>query len=76
MSGYGATAPLADGEGSEEDNGDEQSAAFSTLEAEESNLGDDRWTGSATLQDALDVAEPVSVTWDVMVPAEAQDCGL
>ena len=43
---------------------------------QESSIDGDRWTGSATLNDALDVADPVSVTWDVMVPDEIRDCSL
>lgn len=51
------------------------SIAFSTMEATESNIAGDRWTGSATLEDAAGGdAAPVEVTWDVMVPAEAQEC--
>lgn len=41
-----------------------------------SDVAGDRWTGSATLDDALDSGETVDVTWDVMVPAEAHDCSL
>lgn len=47
---------------------------FDTGEIQESSIDGDRWTGSATLNDALDVAEPVSVTWDVMIPDEIRDC--
>lgn len=49
---------------------------FGNGEIQESSIDGDRWTGSATLNDALEVAEPVSVTWDVMIPTEAEDCGL
>jgi hypothetical protein len=42
----------------------------------ESTVSGDRWTGSATVGDALGSGETVDITWDVMVPAEAQDCGL
>ncbi len=49
---------------------------FSNGEIQESSIDGDRWTGSATLDDALDVADPVSVTWDVMVPDEIRDCSL
>ena len=49
---------------------------FGTGEIQESSIDGDRWTGSATLNDALDVADPVSVTWDVMVPDEIRDCSL
>jgi hypothetical protein len=49
---------------------------FGTGEIQESSIDGDRWTGSATLNDALDVAEPVSVTWDVMIPDEIRDCSL
>ncbi len=47
---------------------------FDTGEIQESSIDGDRWTGSATLNDAFDVAEPVSVTWDVMIPDEIRDC--
>ena len=47
---------------------------FDTGEIQESSIDGDRWTGAATLNDALDVAEPVSVTWDVMIPDEIRDC--
>ena len=49
---------------------------FGTGEIQESSIDGDRWTGSAILNDALDVADPVSVTWDVMVPDEIRDCSL
>jgi len=49
---------------------------FGTGEIQESSIDGDRWTGSATLNDALDVADPVAVTWDVMVPDEIRDCSL
>ena len=49
---------------------------FGTGEIQESSIDGDRWTGSATLNDALDVADPVSVTWDVMIPDEIRDCSL
>jgi hypothetical protein len=49
---------------------------FDDGEIQESSIDGDRWTGSATLNDALDVADPVSVTWDVMIPDEIRDCSL
>jgi hypothetical protein len=49
---------------------------FGDGEIQESSIDGDRWTGSATLIDALDVADPVSVTWDVMVTDEVRDCSL
>ena len=49
---------------------------FGDAEIQESSIDGDRWTGSATLIDALDVADPVSVTWDVMVTDEIRDCSL
>ena len=49
---------------------------FGAGEIQESSIDGDRWTGSATLNDALEVADPVSVTWDVMVPDEIRDCSL
>lgn len=42
----------------------------------ESSIDGDRWTGSATLNDVLDEADPVTVVWDVMIPSEIVDCGL
>jgi hypothetical protein len=42
----------------------------------ESEISGDRWTGSATLFDILDVVDPVEVTWDLMIPSEINDCGL
>ena len=51
------------------------SIAFSTFGAEESTIDGDRWTGSATLEDAAGSgADAVTVVWDVMVPPEAQEC--
>jgi hypothetical protein len=41
-----------------------------------STVSGDRWTGSATVGDSLGSGKTVDITWDVMVPAEAQDCGL
>ena len=41
-----------------------------------STVSGDRWTGSAIVGDSLGSGETVDITWDVMVPAEAQDCGL
>ena len=52
------------------------SIAFVTSQTDENNLSGDRWSGSATLDDALSVADPVSVTWDVMVISEIRDCSL
>jgi len=49
---------------------------FGNGEIQESSIDGDRWTGSATLNDALDVADPVSVTWDVKIPDEIRDCSL
>jgi hypothetical protein len=49
---------------------------FGDGEIQESSIDGDRWTGSATLIDALDVVDPVSVTWDVMVTDEVRDCSL
>ena len=49
---------------------------FGDGEIQESSIDGDRWTGSATLIDALDVVDPVSVTWDVMVTDEIRDCSL
>jgi hypothetical protein len=40
------------------------------------SIDGDRWTGSATLNDALDEVDPVSVAWDVMIPDEVVDCSL
>ena len=42
----------------------------------QSSIDGDRWTGSATLDDVLDAADPVTVTWDVMIPDEITDCSL
>lgn len=42
----------------------------------QSSIDGDRWTGSATLNDVFDEAEPVSVVWDVMIPDEIVDCNL
>lgn len=47
---------------------------FDSGEILESSIDGDRWTGSATLDDALDTADPVSVTWDVKIPSEVRDC--
>lgn len=49
---------------------------FGDGEIQESSIDGDRWTGSATLLDALDAADPVSVTWDVMITDEIRDCSL
>lgn len=49
---------------------------FDSGEIVASSIDGDRWTGSATLEDALSVADPVSVTWDVMIPSEVRDCSL
>ncbi|MDX1469507.1 MAG: hypothetical protein R3258_09195 [Acidimicrobiia bacterium] len=42
----------------------------------ENNISGDRWTGAATLLDAMGGDGSVEVTWDVMIPAEAVDCSL
>jgi hypothetical protein len=42
----------------------------------ESTVSGDRWTGSATVGDSLGSGETVDISWDVMVPSEAQDCSL
>jgi len=42
----------------------------------ESVLDGDRWTGSATVGDSLGSGDTVDITWDVMIPAEANDCSL
>ena len=52
------------------------SDVFSAQEADDNNLSGDRWSGSATLDDVRGSADPVSVTWDVMVPSEIRDCSL
>ena len=39
-------------------------------------VSDDRFTGSATVSDALGSGETVDLTWDVMVPSEILDCSL
>ncbi len=49
---------------------------FDTGEVHESTIAGDRWTGSATLNDIYDAADPVSVSWDVMIPSDVQDCSL
>lgn len=49
---------------------------FGNGEIQESSIDGDRWTGSATLNDALQAVDPVDVTWDVMIPPEAIDCSL
>ena len=36
----------------------------------------DRFTGSATVTDALGSGKTVDLTWDVMVPSEIRDCSL
>jgi hypothetical protein len=43
---------------------------------QESNLTEDRWTGAASVGDSLGSGETVDITWDVMVPPEAEDCSL
>lgn len=48
-------------------------SAFGT-ESDVSEVSGDRWTGSATLFDQLEVADPVEVTWDMMIPDETTDC--
>ena len=42
----------------------------------QSTVDGGRWTGSATLNDALDEADPVTIVWDVMIPDEIVDCSL
>lgn len=49
---------------------------FGRGEISESSIDGDRWTGSATLEDVQGSADPVAVTWDVMIPPEAVDCSL
>ncbi|MGI9648195.1 MAG: hypothetical protein ACR2OI_06720 [Acidimicrobiia bacterium] len=49
---------------------------FDSGEIMESSIDGDRWTGSATLEDPLETADPVTVTWDVMIPDEVRDCSL
>lgn len=39
-----------------------------------SEISGDRWTGSATLFDIFEEVDPVEVTWDLMIPAEINDC--
>ena len=39
-------------------------------------IAGDRWTGSATVGDSTGGEATVDITWDVMIPAEARDCGL
>jgi hypothetical protein len=41
-----------------------------------SEVSGDRWTGSATVGDSMGSETTVEIAWDVMVPAEARDCGL
>jgi hypothetical protein len=36
----------------------------------------DRVAGSATLADTFEAADPIEVTFDVVVPEEVQDCSL
>jgi hypothetical protein len=75
----GTTEVSVDGSGIEEMFG---SIAFAGDSFDEdggvhsSEVAVDRWTGSATLDDAFDSGDTVDATWDVMVPTEAQDCGL
>lgn len=54
------------------------SIAFSSTDPEsiESTITGDRWTGSATLTDAVGGETTVDVTWDVMIPPEPHDCSL
>ena len=40
------------------------------------DVSNDRFTGSATVSDALGSGETVDLTWDVMVPSEIRDCSL
>lgn len=49
---------------------------FDSGEIQESSIDGDRWTGTATLEDIRETAEPIVVTWDVMIPPEAVDCSL
>jgi hypothetical protein len=70
----GTTEVSVDGSGIQELFG---SIAFGQDPAvSESTVSEDRWAGSATVGDSLGSGETVDITWDVMVPAEAQDCGL
>lgn len=39
-------------------------------------VSNDRFTGSATVSDALGSGETVDLAWDVMVPSEVLDCSL
>lgn len=39
-------------------------------------VSSDRFTGSATVSDALGSGETVNLAWDVMVPSEVLDCSL
>lgn len=75
----GTTEVSVDGSGIQEAFGSMAFAGDSFDEdggVQSSEIAGDRWTGSATLYDSLDSGETVDVIWDVMVPAEAQDCGL
>jgi len=49
---------------------------FNDGEIRESSISGDRWTGSATLADSLGSGSTVEVTWDVMIPADMEDCSL
>ncbi|MGI9586351.1 MAG: hypothetical protein ACR2N7_12255 [Acidimicrobiia bacterium] len=49
---------------------------FDSGEIQESTINGDRWTGSATVVDPFEAADPVNVTWDVMIPDETRDCSL
>lgn len=68
----GVVEVSVDGSGLREKHG---SIAFGDdAQVHASAVAGDRWTGSATVGDSLDTVDPVDITWDVMVPAEAQDC--
>lgn len=42
----------------------------------ESSISGDRWTGSATVVDAMGSGTSVDLTWDVQIPSEIRDCSL
>lgn len=45
-------------------------------EVSESTVSGDRWTGSATLLDAMGSGASVDLSWDVQIPSEIRDCSL
>ena len=49
---------------------------FSDGSIDENNISGDRWTGAATLDDVMGEVDPVTVTWDVMIPEDMNDCSL